>query len=126
MRVSLLFGLLLGFAVVVPASADEAAVKKMIGDYANAFNAKQLDTVMSFWTENGVHIDRENGERTEGRDAIRADIANSFQQRPGNRISGRIQNLRFIKPDVANAEGSVTVSSPDGDPVETSFSVTSI
>ncbi len=82
MRVSLLFGLLLGFAVVVPASADEAAVKKMIGDYANAFNAKQLDTVMSFWTENGVHIDRENGERTEGRDAIRADIANCVSTTP--------------------------------------------
>lgn len=93
--------------------ADEAAVKQMINDYARAFNAKQIDQVMSFWTKSGIHIDRDTGERTEGREAIRQDISEALEQRPGTRIFGRIERLRLIKPDVASVEGQVTVSTPD-------------
>ncbi len=121
MRRFLLLSLVTTVTIAAPAFADEAAVKKMIGDYANAFNTKQLDTVIGYWTENGVHVDRDSGERTEGRDAIRADIANSFSVRPKNRIFGRIEKVRFVKPDVASVDGSVTISSPDGDARETMF-----
>ena len=92
MRRFLLLSLVTTVTIAVPAFADEAAVKKMIGDYANAFNAKQLDTVISYWTENGVHVDRDTGERTEGRDAIRADIANSFSS-----TSQAIESLVALK-----------------------------
>ena len=47
----------------------------MIDDYADAYNKHDLDTVAGYWTENAVHIDHETGQRTEGREAIRADIA---------------------------------------------------
>ena len=73
-RQLLVLGVIPILFAVVPATADEAAVKKMISDYADAFNAKQIETVMSFWTENGVHVDLDTGERTEGRDAIQADM----------------------------------------------------
>jgi uncharacterized protein (TIGR02246 family) len=104
------------------AAADEAAVKKMIGDYANAFNAKQIETVMSFWTENGVHLDLDTGARTEGREAIRADMVVAFEQRPGNRMLGRIESLRFVRPDVASVDGRVVINAPDAEPVESAFS----
>ena len=115
MRLFLSFGLALTISTWIGHAvyADEAAVKEMINEYARAFNAKQIDQVMSFWTESGIHIDRDTGERTEGREAIRQDITAAFEQRPETRIFGRIDRLRLIKPDVASVEGQVTVSRPD-------------
>ncbi len=121
MRKPLVFALFVTCLLALPASADEAAVKKMINDYARAFNAKDINTVMSYWTEGGVHVDRESGERTEGRDAVKADIEESFKLRPGNRISGSIQRVHLVRPDVANVDGEVTVTSPDGDPSRSMF-----
>jgi uncharacterized protein (TIGR02246 family) len=110
------------FLAAATAVADEAAVKQMIGDYATAFNAKQIETVMSFWTENGVHVDLDTGVRTEGREAIQADMMTAFQQRPENRMLGRIDSLRFVKPDVASVDGRVVINSPNAEPVESAFS----
>ncbi len=104
------------------AGADESAVKQMIGDYANAFNDKQIETVMSFWTETGVHVDLDTGARTEGREAIRADMMAAFRERPENRMLGRIDSLRFVKPDVASVDGRVVINAPNAEPVESAFS----
>jgi uncharacterized protein (TIGR02246 family) len=114
--------LLIVSIAAVESNADEAAVKSMINEYANAFNAKSLDEVMQFWSKSGVHIDRETGQRTEGQDAIRADIAEAFEQRPKSRMLGRIESLRFITPEVASVQGRVTVSIPGEDPSLTDFS----
>ncbi|MCO8122816.1 SgcJ/EcaC family oxidoreductase [Stieleria sp. TO1_6] len=102
--------------------ADEATVKQMIGDYVKAFNAKDLETVMGFWSESGVHIDRNSGERTEGREAIQSDIAESFQNRPDTQLSGTVESLRQIKPDVVSINGQVTVSREKEDPVQVDYS----
>lgn len=110
------------FLLATPACADEAAVKKMINDYANAFNQKDLNTVIGYWTEKGVHIDRESNERTEGREAIKEDLATAFADRPGTKLLGRIESIRFVKPDVASVVGDVTISNPGADPTHTAFS----
>ena len=120
-RVSVLTVIPFLFAAVT-AAADEAAVKKMIDDYANAFNAKKIEAMMSFWTENGVHVDLDTGARTEGREAIQADMESAFQQRPENRMLGRIDSLRFVKPDVASVDGRVVINAPNAEPVESAFS----
>ena len=75
-----------------------------------------------FWTEEGVHIDNESGQRTEGREAVRTDIAAAFRDRPGTKLFGRVLELRFIKPDVVSIEGEVTVSSPGMEPNKLTFS----
>ena len=120
-RVSVLTVIPFLFAAVT-AAADEAAVKKMIDDYANAFNAKKIEAMMSFWTENGVHVDLDTGARTEGREAIQADMEAAFQRRPDNRMLGRIDSLRFVKPDVASVDGRVVINAPNAEPVESAFS----
>jgi uncharacterized protein (TIGR02246 family) len=114
--------LLLTAAVVAPVHADEAAVRKTIDAYVEAFNDKDLDTVASLWAEQGTHIDRETGERTEGRDAIQADLAAVFKERPNTRLAGRVDRVRFIKPDVASVEGQTSVGSPGEEPSLSTFS----
>ena len=122
MRPIVLFGSLFALFLASPAAADETEVKKMITEYARAFNANDVDAVSGFWEENGVHIDRETGDRTEGRDAIKADIVASIEQNPGAQLVGRVESVRFVKPDVANVEGEVTLSIPGADPTHTLFS----
>jgi len=122
MRHIVLFGSLFVLFLASPAAADEAEVKQMITEYARAFNAKDVDAISGFWTENGVHIDRETGDRTEGRDAIKADLVASIEQNPGAQLVGRVERVRFVKPDVANVEGEVTLSIPGADPTRTLFS----
>ncbi len=115
--------LLLAAVIASPLQAEEGdAVRKMIQDYVMAFNAKDSKTVLSYWTENSVHVDQETGERTEGREAIGKDIQESFQLRPEARLVGSIDRLRFITPDVVNVKGQVTVTNPADDPVTIDFS----
>lgn len=109
-------------AFSVTACADEAAARKMIDDYAAAFNKHDLEGVAGFWTEQGVHVDHESGVRTEGRAAIVADIAAAFKESPDSRLVGRIRHMRFIKPDVASVDGEATVSSPGAEPSIVAFS----
>lgn len=122
MRQPMLLASLLCLASLGTSYADEAAVKQMIDDYASAFNSKNLDAAIGFWSNDAVHVDRETNERTEGRDAIKADLATSFEQRPDSKIFGRITSLRFVKPDVVSVEGEVTASSPSENPSQTLFS----
>ena len=124
MRVSVVRAtlLVLAAAIVVPGQADEAAVKKMISDYVAAFNDKDVDGVLGYWTENSLHVDLETGERTEGRDAIGQDIREAFQLRPDTQLLGRIERVRFIKPDVASVDGQVSMRVPGEDPDLTDFS----
>ncbi len=103
------------------ASADEAAVRKTLGDYVDVFNQKAVDKVAEFWTKNGTHTDRETGERTEGRAAIQADIAAILKDSSGMKLSATIDHIKLITPDVANVEGETTVVVSDTDPIVSKF-----
>jgi uncharacterized protein (TIGR02246 family) len=122
MRQPILFASLLCVGLLGTSYADEAAVKQMIDEYASAFNSKNVDAAIGFWSEDAVHIDRETNLRTEGRDAIKADLAASFEQSPDSKIFGRILSLRFVRPDVVSVDGEVTASTPGEDPSQTLFS----
>ncbi len=111
-------------SVFVPlmASADEAAVRQTLSDYVSVFNARTADKVGAFWTENGTHTDRETGERTEGRDAIQADMARILSELGDAKLSAIIGSVRFITPDVARVEGETTLVTADGASSDSGFS----
>lgn len=114
----------LAFALLSPAVllADEEAVRQALQDYVAAFNKQDLETVTAFWSENATHVDTETGERTEGRNAILADVKTSFSDQPDLRLLGQVEKVRMIKADVAQVTGQTTISSPDSDPIESRFS----
>jgi uncharacterized protein (TIGR02246 family) len=90
--------------------------KKFFRDYVDAFNKQDLDTVSAMWAEKAVYVDRESGERTEGREAIRADLTKVFKQAEKTRLSGAVDRVRMVTPDVATVEGTTTTTVPDEDP----------
>ncbi|MEQ1828466.1 MAG: SgcJ/EcaC family oxidoreductase [Pirellula sp.] len=106
----------------IPANADETAIQKFFKDYVEAFNKQELETVVAMWTEKGLHVDKETGTRTEGRAAIRADLANVFKSPGKTRLSGTIKEVRMIKSDVANVEGTTTTTVENDKPSVSLFS----
>ncbi len=102
-------------------NADEAAIKKTLSEYVDVINQQATEKVGSFWTENGTHTDRETGERTEGRNAIQADITEVLKSQANLKLSAKIDRLRMVTADVASVEGETTVVFADAEPVVSSF-----
>lgn len=108
--------------LVVPSiNADEASVRKVLSEYVEVFNQKAADKVAGFWTEKGTHSDRETGERTEGRQAIQADMTKVFESSGDIKLSAKVDRFRMVTSNVASVEGQTTVVQADGDPVVSSF-----
>jgi uncharacterized protein (TIGR02246 family) len=101
---------------------DQETIRAFLRAYADAFNGQDLDAVGAMWTENGVHVDRETEERTEGRAAIRADLAAVFERAPKPRLEGDVDRVWLIRPDVASVEGTTTITVPDSPPTASRFS----
>jgi uncharacterized protein (TIGR02246 family) len=103
-------------------SADASEpVRKTLRAYAEAFNKNDAKAAAAFWAPKGVYVDRDTGERSEGREAIEADLATLFKENRGARLSASVANVRFVTPGVAMVEGAATVFRPGEDPNETSF-----
>jgi len=66
--------------------ASEAAIREFVRTYVDAFNKQDLQAVSATWAEGGTHVDRETGDRTEGREAIRADLAEVFKDSVKTRL----------------------------------------
>jgi uncharacterized protein (TIGR02246 family) len=114
--------LVLVAALAAAARGDEKAVREFVAAYVEAFNQQDLKAVTAMWAESAAHTDRETGQRTEGRDAIAADIAEAFKTQPKAKLAGHVDRVRMIKADVASVEGQVGYSSPDEEPSLTQFS----
>jgi uncharacterized protein (TIGR02246 family) len=105
-----------------PQEAGDDGADKFAQSYAAAFNKNDAEALASHWTEKGVYVDRETGERTEGRAAILADFQKLFKDRAGARISITLATTRLVKPDVAAVDGSATATLPGEAPSSTDFS----
>ncbi len=102
-------------------TADEAAVRKFLEAYVEAFNRQDLDATAACWTTSCTHVDRATGERTEGRDAIRADLTEVFGAPLKTLLGGTIDEVRFVRPDVASIDGTTTTSIAGEDPSVSQF-----
>lgn len=102
-------------------SCDEAAVRKTLSDYVDVFNQKAVDQIGRFWTASGTHVDRETGERTEGRDAIQADLTEVLTTQPNIRLSAKIDRFKMVTATVASVEGQTTVVLNGADPIVSAF-----
>lgn len=101
--------------------ATDQEIEAAIRSYVLAFNDQKLDDLANMWAAGCVHTNRETGEKTSGRDAIKKDLAEAFSASAKMRLSGQIQSIRVIRPEVALVDGETTVSSSDTDPITTQF-----
>ena len=103
---------------------DENAIAALVASFTKAFNAGDATAAAATFTEDALVVD-EQGERTEGRAAIRAQLAASFADNPGSTIAIKADSLRLLGPDAALEEGRTTITpaGPSGEPENTRFTV---
>lgn len=90
--------------------ADEAkAIAALVASFTKAFNAGDAAAAAATYAEDALVVD-EQGERIEGRAAVRDRLAASFADSPGSTIAISVDALRFLGPDTALEEGRTTIT----------------
>ncbi|TWT97737.1 SnoaL-like domain protein [Botrimarina colliarenosi] len=123
MRLSILGLLVVGVAAPCLAADSDPAdeVKGRFAAYLDAFNAGEADQVAKFWSSDAVCVDEGTGERTEGQAAITEGFKTFFAGAADARLTGGVSEVRLVRPDVAIAEGVVTLFVPGAEPTPSSF-----
>ena len=103
------------------ATGGEGAIQKMIDSYVAAFNERDAAAVAAHWAEQGVHVVKETGEKTEGREAIQGDFAKLFEDNPDAALGVKVESVRLVKPEVAVVEGVARVALDEEAPSDTAF-----
>ncbi len=114
-------GLPAASTVALGDSNDESAIRQRLELYVEAFNTNQAEAITSFWAIDGVSVAEVSGERTQGRDALQQEFAAFFSENSGARLTGDVDNVRMVRPDVAEVEGRTTLFIGDVEPVQSSF-----
>jgi uncharacterized protein (TIGR02246 family) len=103
---------------------DQKAIAGLVAAFSKAFNGGAAAAAATTFAEDALVVD-EHGGRTEGRAAIRAQLAASFADNPGSTIAIKVDSLRFLGADTALEEGRTTITpaAPGGEPEITRFTV---
>src|SRR5262245_34091860 len=90
--------------VKAPARDKEQALRKAFNDYIEAMNKGDLEALLAFWAPDGDYSD-EDGKVTKGRDALAEQFKQSLPRLKGIKITGKVNSLKFLRPEVAMEEG---------------------
>jgi uncharacterized protein (TIGR02246 family) len=107
-----------------PLAAEDVAtesVQASFEDYVQAFNRRDVSRLAARWTQQGVFVNETDQTRTVGRDAIARNLANLLDQQPDVTLGGRLDSVRFIRPDVVQVSGQAVTVRPDEEPSESKF-----
>jgi uncharacterized protein (TIGR02246 family) len=88
-------------------------IRQVLRSYIEAFNKHDAKALAALWMPKGIYVDRSTGERIAGREALESDFAATFKEKPSARLSGTLQSVRFIRPDVVSAEGEAIETPKD-------------
>ena len=105
------------------ASDDSAKIAAAIQSYVSAFNSKDVAKLTSHWSPDGVYTSRSTGEQSVGHDAMAEGFAKLFENENVPQLAVVTESIEFISPNVALERGIATVTYPEAEVVETSYSV---
>jgi uncharacterized protein (TIGR02246 family) len=125
MRKLLCIGPAVGLAVAIASSAwaadprgnpaEEKALQERGKALVAAFNKGDAAALAAFWTPDGDYMDEE-GRHYQGRKAIEESFQKLFAAAKGAELRIHRTAFRFVKPDLAIADGLMEVVPPDGGP----------
>lgn len=110
----------------LPAIDPAEDVRAMFRQYVADFNEQNAHAMISKWKHSGVFIDRATGLRTFGRESILQHLQTLFESRNDLVMGGRLDNVRFVRPDVACVTGFVTTASDEDEPLESNFTAIAV
>jgi uncharacterized protein (TIGR02246 family) len=107
-------------------SADEAAIRMMVGSYVQAFNSHDAKALADHWSPDAVYLNRGTGEEVVGRDAIVEQFASLFKENPELKLEVAVTSIQFVSPNVAIEQGTAKILSPNAAPEEIAYSAVDI
>ena len=100
-----------------------AEVSAAVHSYIAAFNARDVDKLVSHWSPQGVYISRNTGERVIGHEALAVEFAAMFAGSGILKLAGTTESIELISPNVALERGTATVTREEADVTESRYSV---
>lgn len=107
---------------VEPADA-RAAIEAASQAYVAAYNARDVDKLVSLWLPEGIYISRSSGEQIVGREAMKEEFTAIFQAEQLPTLAATTESIEFISPNVALERGAALVTRSEDDVVETAYRV---
>jgi len=102
-------------------SKEETAIHKSIDSYVDAFNHGDAAALASHWSEKGVYVHPDTGERLVGRAAITKQFAELFAAEKPPQLSVTVDSLRLLDDNVALEEGVAMVYRGTEPPAATNY-----
>jgi len=95
-------------------SPDEATIRANVAAFVKAYNARDAKAVANLFAPEAQVID-EDGETTQGREAIEKRVEGTFADAPQGRIQLDVDAIHFLGSALAIETGKATVTTSPGD-----------
>ena len=104
-----------GAQQVKPApSPDEQAIVAGVEAFTKLYSAANAEGLAELFIDDASIIDPD-GTETRGKAAVAEMYATAFQQNPGLKVKSKVEEVRFLTPDVVRVTGESQLSSATGD-----------
>jgi uncharacterized protein (TIGR02246 family) len=100
-----------GAAPASSTAVAENAARLVLDAYIATYNQKDAAKLAELFTPDGTIIDPENV-ATRGREAIAEEFSDAFADRSSYTLQAKVERVRLITPDVAQAEGESRLVAP--------------
>jgi uncharacterized protein (TIGR02246 family) len=99
-------------------AASEAAIRKMVAGYVEAFNKHDAQALANYWSPDAVYLDRVTGEEVSGRDNLAKRFTALFKNQADSKMTVNTESIRFVSPNVAVEQGTSTETTGKNPPEE--------
>lgn len=100
-----------------------AEIEAAIQSYANAFNERDVATLVKHWSPDGVYISRDTGDSVTGHEALTTEFTTIFEQESIPKLAVSTDSIDFVSPNVAIETGTATITHSEEEVVDTAYSV---
>jgi uncharacterized protein (TIGR02246 family) len=98
-------------------SVLEKPIRDLVDSFAKAYSAPDVNALAACFTDEANVVDSA-GESTRGKPAIVDMYASSFEENPSLKLEPKVEEIRFLTPDVARVEGQTRLSTETGEASE--------
>jgi uncharacterized protein (TIGR02246 family) len=96
-----------------PTADEEKAVRAAVDSYTAAFDKGDLDGLLAHITDDADFIN-EDGTQYKGKAGLAGVLKRSLAELKGHTLKTTLTSVRFVRPDVAVADGTAEITAPDG------------
>ena len=94
-------------------ASDLTKIEAAIESYVAAFNARDVEKLLSHWSPDGVYVSRSSGDQLAGYESLKDEFSAILGSEDAPKLSVRTESIEFVSPNVALERGSAFVTGDD-------------